>query len=180
MISEHQAHRYCRDDISKIENYDKAISDTRKWELHHRLELTLNGEFALTKDQLRMHGMYYNRPYYELIFMRYDEHRRIHRCNQPLSAETRSRISESRKGKKLTEEHCRKLSEAHKGHLAWNKGLRASLETRLKLSMAAKGRLLSTETREKISEANKGRKRSEETRRKMSEAAKRRRRTVML
>lgn len=174
MISEHQANRYCRDAISKIENYDKAIADSKKWEIHHRLELTLDGDFALSKDQLKMHCMYYNRPYYELIFLRPDEHRRIHRCNCAISDEIKRKISESRKGKKFTEEHCRKLSEAHKGHLAWNKGLRASADTRLKLSSAAKVKLLSSETREKISVANKGRILSEETRRKMSEAVKRR------
>lgn len=69
MINEKQARKFCRDDLSKIENYDKAFADkTKTWDLHHRLELTMDGEFALTAAQLKMHDMYYNRPYYELIF----------------------------------------------------------------------------------------------------------------
>ena len=50
MINERMANKFCKDDISKIENYDKAKSDTTQtWECHHKLELTLNGEFAHTK-----------------------------------------------------------------------------------------------------------------------------------
>lgn len=80
MISLNWAHKYCRGDISKIENYDKAIADTTQtWHLHHRLELTLEGELALTREELIMHDMYYNRPYYELIFLTKAEHMRLHR-----------------------------------------------------------------------------------------------------
>lgn len=61
MIDEKRAHKYCRDDLSKIENYEKAIDDnTQTWHLHHRLELTLDGEPALTAAQLKLHDMYYN------------------------------------------------------------------------------------------------------------------------
>ena len=79
MINERYAKKYCRDDLSKIENYEKAIADTTQtWHLHHRLELTLDGEPALTHKQLKMHDMYYNRPYYELIFLTKAEHNRLH------------------------------------------------------------------------------------------------------
>ena len=37
MISESQAKKYCKDYV-KIENYEKAIKDSFKWECHHRLE----------------------------------------------------------------------------------------------------------------------------------------------
>lgn len=38
---------YCRDNITKIENYELAKADNFKgWEIHHRLELTLDGEHA--------------------------------------------------------------------------------------------------------------------------------------
>ena len=111
MISESQSRKFCRDDISKIENYDLAIADkTQTWDLHHRLELTLDGEFALTRDQLKMHDMYYQRPYYELIFLTHTEHRRLH--NRALSDEARRKISEA--AKNMSEEHRRKLSEAAK------------------------------------------------------------------
>ena len=139
MINEIQAQKYCRDDISKIENYERAIADTSQvWHLHHRLELTLDGEFALTTEQLKMHDMYYNRPYYELIYLTPSEHRRLHveGKNHPLF------------GKHLSEETRIKLSEA-------NKGKSLSEETRRKISEAKKGKSLSEETRRKMSEAKK-------------------------
>ena len=121
MINEIKARRYCRDDLSKIENYDKAMADTTQtWDCHHRLELTLDGEFALTPKQLKMHEMYYNRPYYELIFLTHSEHRRLHLKH--LSDETHKKISEAKKGKNHplygkhhTDETRRKISEAAKG-----------------------------------------------------------------
>ena len=151
MINESYAHKYCRDDLSKIENYDKAIADTSQtWVIHHRLELTLDGEFALSVDQLKMHDMYYNRPYYELIFLTPTEHRRLHMEGKPLTDEHRRNISEAKKGKQRSE------------------------DTRRKLSEALKGRTLSEDTRRKMSEAHKGKHHSEETRRKLSESTKRR------
>ena len=152
MINERRVRKYCRDELSKIENYDKAIADkTTTWHLHHRLELTLDGEPALTVAQLKMHDMYYNRPYYELIFLTPTEHRRLHSMN--MSEDTKQRISESLKGQHPSE------------------------ETKKKMSEAKKGRTFSDETRRKICEMMKGKKRkpfTEEHRRKMSEAAKRR------
>ena len=152
MINERQAHKFCKDDISKIENYDKAIADTSQtWVIHHRLELTLDGEFALSREQLKMHDMYYNRPYYELIFLTPTEHVIIH--NLGMSYDTRRKISESMKGKYRSE------------------------ETRRKMSESMKGKHRSDETCRKISEAMKGKSRNaftDEHRRNMSEAAKRR------
>ena len=122
MINEIYAQKYCRDDISKIENYERAIADTSQvWHLHHRLELTLDGEFALTPEQLKMHDMYYSRPYYELIFLTQAEHFRLHKKgnNNPFhgkhhSEDTRRKMSESHKGKHHTDEARRKMSEAKK------------------------------------------------------------------
>ena len=133
MINEIQARKYCRDDLSKIENYDKAIADTNTtWHLHHRLELTLDGEIALTPEQLKMHDMYYNRPYYELIFLTPSEHIRIHHKgdNNPLYSKHHS------------EDAKRKISEAHKGKSAWNKGKHGiySEDARRKMSELKKGK----------------------------------------
>ena len=122
MINEKYVRKYCRDDLSKIENYEKAIADTTQtWQCHHRLELTLDGEFALSHNQLKMHDMYYNRPYYELIFLTRAEHRRLHTKGRPspmkgrtLTDDTRRKMSESHKGKNFSEETRRKMSEAHK------------------------------------------------------------------
>ena len=151
MINEKYAKKYCRDDLSKIENYEQAIADTTQtWQCHHRLEFTLVGEFALSRDQLKMHDMYYNRPYYELIFLTKAEHRRLHRKGEQHSEESRRKMSESKKGCIFSEEH------------------------RINLSEARKGKHHSEETKKKMSESHKGRTFSEESRRKMSIAAKNR------
>lgn len=141
MISERRAHKYCRDDISKIENYDKAIADTTQtWHLHHRLELTLDGEFALTREQLEMHDMYYHRPYYELILLTREEHTRIHRKGKQQSAEWIAKRCAALKGKHHTEETRRKMSAALKGENNPFYGKHHSVESRRKLSEAAKRR----------------------------------------
>lgn len=77
MICEKTIKKYCSEDISKIENYDKAIADKRiTWHCHHRLEVTPH-EIRL-KEQLESDGLYYNRPASELIFLTPREHNCIH------------------------------------------------------------------------------------------------------
>ena len=101
MISKHKRLKmYCRDDLSKIENYEQAINDKEnKWVCHHRLELTLEGEEALSQKDLMRMGMYYNRPYFELIFLTNEEHTSLHFKKRTKSEKHRKAISESRKGK---------------------------------------------------------------------------------
>lgn len=78
MIS-NRTKQYCRGNFEKIENYDLAMADKENvWEIHHRLELTLNGEFAHSREELKRLGMYYNRPYYELIYLTTSEHAKLH------------------------------------------------------------------------------------------------------
>ena len=134
MINEYYAKKFCKDDISKIENYEKAIADTTQtWDLHHRLELTLDGEFALTKKQLKMHDMYYNRPYYELIFLTHAEHISLHHKGKTFSEETKKKMSEAKKGKHRSEETKKKIAESMKGK-------HHSEESRIKMSEAVKRR----------------------------------------
>ena len=46
MINEKNAKRFCNEDISLIENYDKAIVDnTQTWHCHHRAEILPCGIF---------------------------------------------------------------------------------------------------------------------------------------
>lgn len=72
--------KYVREgELKRIENYELALADNFEgWVVHHRLELTINGEYAHSEDELELLGMYLNRPYYELIFMRLSEHRSMH------------------------------------------------------------------------------------------------------
>lgn len=68
MVNEKQAHKYCADDISKIENYSKAIADsTQTWDCHHRGEILPCGRFS--KEELIKFGLYWKRPASELVFM---------------------------------------------------------------------------------------------------------------
>ena len=154
MINEYYAKLFCKEDISKIKNYDKAIADTTQvWHCHHMTETW----WHCTRKELIENECYYNRKACELIFLTPEEHKRLHM-----------------KGVTRSEETKKKISEANKGRITWNKGLTLSEETRKKMSEAKKGKIVSEETRKKMSEAHKGLTLSAETRRKLSEAAKRR------
>ena len=166
MINEQCAHTYCKDDITKIENYDKAINDTTQtWHLHHIL-----GEI-LTREQLLEHDFYYDVPPCMLKFVTKSEHASLHRNGRTspmkgkkMSEESRNKISESKKGKKIkpfSEEHRKRISESLTGN-------KFDEEHRRNLSESHKGKHQSAETRKKISEAKKNI--SNETRRKMREA----------
>ena len=155
MIDEKIARKYCKEDLSKIKNYDKAIADkTRTWDCHHMTETWWN----CTRKELIENDCYYNRKACELIFLTRSEHRRLHGMN--ISDDTRKKMSEANKGRTHSEETRRKISEANKG----KKHKPFSEETRRKMSESRKGR----------HSPMKGRTHSEETRRKMSDAAKRR------
>lgn len=84
--------RYCSEPVENIENYDKAVADKEQmWECHHRAEILPCGVF--TPKQLQKHGLYWNRPARELIFLPHGEHRRLHNLN--LSQEVRRKKSMS-------------------------------------------------------------------------------------
>ena len=113
MINKKQAKKYCKEDISKIKNYDVAIADTTQvWDLHHMTETWWN---CSAKDLIE-NECYYHRKACELIFLTKAEHRRLHNKGTHLTEETRRKISEVLKGGHVhTAESKRKLSEAHKG-----------------------------------------------------------------
>lgn len=75
MIGKH-VKKYCCEDISLIENYDKAINDTEMWNVHHRRE-NENGE-PMTVEALKRAGLYFNRPAEELIFLKHTAHTYMH------------------------------------------------------------------------------------------------------
>ena len=142
-------HPFCKD-FTKIENYSKAILDTTQvWDCHHRLEthykkggkwIERNKDEQITKEQLIKDELYYNVEPCMLIFIRQDEHRRLHykdrhhteeakehmrlgaqnrKRPESLTEEHKQHISESLKGKKkrpFTDEHRKKLGLVHKGN----------------------------------------------------------------
>lgn len=74
---------YCCEDISKVENFDKWMTDTTQtWVCHHRLEThTSDGEkrlVDLSREELKALGTYYDRPPEELIFLPRSDHMRLH------------------------------------------------------------------------------------------------------
>ena len=79
--------------------------------------------------------------------------------------ETRRKMSEKSKGRKLPKSHYEKLSKLFTGR-------KHTPEARRKISEGLTGKKLSAEHRKKLSEAHKGIYPSEETRRKMSESRK--------
>ena len=136
MINEYYAKKFCKEDISKIENYDKAIADTTQvWHCHHRTEIW----WHCSKKDLIENECYYNRKACELIFLTKSEHSRLHNKGRKFTEEHRKNLSESHKGKHLSENHRKKLSEANKGKATWNKGKSMTEETKQKLSEALKG-----------------------------------------
>ena len=133
MINEIQAIKYCKNDISLIENYDKAIADTTQvWHCHHRRET------IYTRSGLIEIGEYYNRPACELIFLTKSEHRTLHNLGKHQSEDTRKKISDSKNGKHLSEETRKKMSESHIGKPSGMKGKHLSEETRKKMSESRK------------------------------------------
>ena len=113
MINEKYAYAYCREDISLIENYEKAIADDSQiWECHHRDEVKVLPSGMTVKrsrQDLIENNRYYNCPANELIFLSKEEHCRLHHKGNtyhagiPHSEETRKKMSEVKKGKFKTD-----------------------------------------------------------------------------
>lgn len=127
MINELCAFDYCCDDISLIENYEKAINDTTQmWECHHRLE-----EKGYDRTTLRKMKKYFQVPASDLIFLTPSEHRKIH-----------SKINGVwNKGKKgcYSEDTIQKMRESHKGNTATlNKHWTLSEESKKNISEGVK------------------------------------------
>ena len=86
--------------------------------------------------------------------------------------ETRRKISESRKGQKLSEELKKQISNRQTGSGNSNFGKKTSEKTKQKMREKLTGRKLPPEVGKKIGEANRKRVITEETRKKLSETAK--------
>ncbi len=154
MIAETNAKKYCKEDISLIENYAEALADTTQmWLCHHRNAEPFTG---FSRDDLKKMNMLYNRPASELKFVTPKEHIQIHsphasssgRTGKTNSAEHNAAISKANKGRKFSAEHRAKLSAAKKGK-------KLSAETKAKMSTSHIGHIVTQETRAKISATEK-------------------------
>ena len=193
MINYKAVIKYCCEDISLIENFEKAAADTTQvWHIHHRKETDEN----TTRATLIKNGLYYDRPANELIFLTKAKHNSVHFKDKKLSEDLKHKMSESGKGKVLSEEHRKHISEATSGENNGMYGKNHSEESRKKISETRKARIAAgeivvntsqchtVEGNKKISEKAKerlkdptkhpmyGRHQSEETKRKISEANK--------
>ena len=125
MINE-QCKRYCKDDISLIENYDKAIADHEQiWECHHRDEIkTLPSGIVVYRSvaDLKESGRYWKCPANELIFLTESAHMLLHGQNP----KTKMKISNS-----LTSKTSAKRGKP--GHPAYNKGINQTSEVKQKI-----------------------------------------------
>ena len=136
MINVKEVQKYCKEDISKIKNYEAAMNDTTQvWHCHHMTETWWN----CSEKDLIENECYYNRKACELIFLTPAEHCRLHNKVRIFSEETRKKMSEAKKG-----EHNPFYGKTHND------------KSRKKMTEAKKGHTVSEETRKKISEAKKG------------------------
>ena len=119
--------KVCCEDISLIENYDKAIADTMQtWICHHRLEIQDNVVYSV--KELKDLNMYYYRPASELIFLPKSEHTAMHNTALKTGKTTWNKGNHTACGWKHIKHHSEQgklnisISLKEKGKQAWNKG----------------------------------------------------------
>lgn len=124
--------RFCSEDISLIENYDKAIADqTQTWHCHHRAEILPCGNYSA--NDLKKFGLYYNRPACELIFLPPKMHVGLHGLNKNRKKESIQKLrlsvstamigNNSFLGKSHTAKTKKTLSKQKIGLKHWNNGI---------------------------------------------------------
>ena len=157
MINEKYIKKYCCEDISLIENYDKAMNSEDRYDCHHKLEIELNKSVKELKEL----NLYYNRPASELLFLSHNEHISLHRKDTLMSEDAKRRMSEAKKGKpshkkgiKLSKEIKQKMSNSMKGKYLGEKhpmyGKHLLEETKLKISLSKIGKQSAIKDKKKV------------------------------
>lgn len=118
MIDKMNAFAFCKEDISLIENYEKAINDKENcWVCHHKDEVRFlpSGMTVIrSAEELEENNRYFNCPANELVFLPKSYHTAFH--NKYMNKE--------RKEKQI--EHCKKIGSLGAGikkerHSIWFK-----------------------------------------------------------
>lgn len=107
-----QAKRFCKDDYRKIPGYEIALKHPDRFGIHHVLGLTLDGQHAHSKEELKRLDMYYHRPYFELQWISLKEHGEMHKLANPV------RLTGSMNpnyGKHISEKQRKAISESLRG-----------------------------------------------------------------
>ena len=144
MINYEFAYAVCIDDISTIENYEKAVNDnSQTWVCHHKKGVDIS------RDELIILGLYYHQPASDLIFLTKSEHNKTHKKvlfgGKKTKSESAKKMWEKRKeeGWCFSEEALQKMSDSKKGKDPWNKGKKGaqhhSEETKKRISEKMKG-----------------------------------------
>ena len=153
-----RAYKYCREDLSLVENYAEAMADkTQVWHVHHRDEIRVLPSGMVVRRSIQDlidAGRYYQCPANELIFVTPAMHNTIHflgcvgnRKGSSQSTETRLKLRAANLGKRYAPEVNAKKGRSHT----------VSPETREKIRQKAMGRKVSPELRARISAKLKGR-----------------------
>jgi hypothetical protein len=132
---------YCCEDPSLIENYELALNDTvNVWDCHHKLEI--HSDYRNTPEELKMMGLYYNRPACEFIFLKKDLHTSTHQSGVKKSATHKMNLSKAKTGshnkvkrKPLTEAQKNNISSGTKKAMNDSK-LRKHLSDKAKARVA--------------------------------------------
>lgn len=171
-----------------IENFELAAADDFVgWDIHHRLELTLDGQNAASYTDLKRLKMYWRRPYFELIYLRRADHIAMHNRANAIDGKYRSQQRRNKISKAVRRAFAEGRIDVSGerngmfGKHSWNSGVKTGplpAEVRAKLSEAHrgctpwnKGKALSEEHKQKLSKANRKPK-SEHVRKALSEARK--------
>lgn len=122
MICVQTVKKFCKDDISQIENYANAMHDAETWDCHHRDEIKIlpSGMLVIrsAKDLIE-NNRYFNCPANELIFMKHSEHSSLH-SKYPIKSrqEALTAMHTRKKGTTLSECVKHKISIATKRGIA--------------------------------------------------------------
>ena len=167
-------YKICCDNLSQVENFEKAINDHDEiWHLHHRLEThDENGNKRsrnIPMKVLKEKNLYYNRPASELIFLTNEEHSSLHRKGFIYTNEEKKQMSE--RMKKYVDEHPEfkeNISKSLKGRKYSEEEYAAHQQQYENMRNDPKRKELGRQ----LGESNKGKINSEEYKKAMSESCK--------